>query len=173
MELDTRSCYVTQKHDTAIESWYLKPKFKSGRSSIGIWGTITLGLKRLVYFLQKKKQMNSKIYINQVLKKLGLPFLKHCVEEREDIIWMDDRARYHTSKMTTKYCQKFGLLHILWPTQPQNVNPTKNLWRIIKIGVSVQRHRIHSLEEMQKVIQISWRRRTFASALKVCLSVAS
>ena len=33
--LETRSCYVTWKHGTAMELRYLKPTFKSGRSSIG------------------------------------------------------------------------------------------------------------------------------------------
>ena len=49
--LDTRSCYVTRKHGTAIELRYFKPTFKSRRSSISIWGGITLGLKGPVYFL--------------------------------------------------------------------------------------------------------------------------
>ena len=57
--------------------------------------------------------MNSEIYINQVLKELGLPFFKRCVEERGDMIWMDDEAGYHTSKMTTKWCQKFGHLRMV------------------------------------------------------------
>ena len=90
--LDTRSCYVTRKHGTAMEVRYLKPIFKSGRSSIGIWGAITLGLKGPVHFLQKERRMNSEIYINQVLKELELPFFKRCVEERGDMIWMDDGA---------------------------------------------------------------------------------
>ena len=47
---------------------------------------ITLGLKELVYFLQKKRRMNSEIYINQVLKELELPFLKFDVGERWDTI---------------------------------------------------------------------------------------
>ena len=100
--------------------------------------------------------MNSEIYINQVLKELRLPFFKCCVEKRGDIIWMDDGTQYHTSKMTIKWCQKFGLLHMLWPAQSPGLNPIKNLWRIIKIRVSAQKHRIYLLEKMQKVIQEKW-----------------
>lgn len=113
--LDIQSCYVTRKHGTTMESQYLKLTFKNGRSFIGIWGAITLGLKGPVYFLQKNGRINFEIYINQVLKKLGLPFFKRCVEEKRDMIWMDDGAQYHISKMITKWCQKFGLLHMLWP----------------------------------------------------------
>lgn len=43
-----------------------------------------------------------------------------------------------------------------WPAQSPDLNPIENLCRIIKIRVSAQRHRIHSLEEMLKVIQKEW-----------------
>ncbi len=52
--LDTRSCYVTRHPGIATESRYLKPTFKRGRSTLGIWGAITFGKKVLVHFLAKK-----------------------------------------------------------------------------------------------------------------------
>lgn len=67
---------------------------------MGISGAIVLGLKGLVYFLEKEGHMNSDIYINQVLKKLGLPFYNQCIEEKGSIIWMDNGACYYTSKIT-------------------------------------------------------------------------
>lgn len=84
--LDSRSCYVTRRIGTAMEPRYLKPTFKSGRSTIGIWGAITLGLKGPVHFLQKEGRMNSDIYCDQVLDKLGLPFYKRCIQERGSMI---------------------------------------------------------------------------------------
>ncbi len=69
-----------------MESWYLKPTFKSGRSTIGIWGAIALGLKGPVHFLVKESRMNSDIYINQVLEELELPFYKQCIREKGPMI---------------------------------------------------------------------------------------
>lgn len=71
--------------------------------------------------------MNSEIYINQVLKKVGLPFLKRCIEVRGDMIWMDDGIGYHASKMTTKWCHKFGLSPMPWLVQLPDLNPIENL----------------------------------------------
>ncbi len=36
-------------------------------------------------------------------------------------------ARYHTSKMTTEWCQKFSLLRMLWPAQSTDLNLIENL----------------------------------------------
>ena len=158
--LDTRSCYVTRRKGTAMESRYLKPTFKSGRSSVGIWGAIVLGLKGPVHFLEKEGRMNSDIYINQVLEGLGLPFYHQCNQEKGTMIWMDDGAAYHTSKKTAAYCRRVGLFRMDWPAQSPDLNPIENLWRVIKIRVSAQRHRIHSLESMKEVIKEEWEKLT-------------
>lgn len=85
-----------------MESWYLKLTFKSGKTTIGIWGAITLGLKGPVHFLQKKRRMNSDIYVNQAFKKLELLFYEKCIEKKGSMLWIDNGASYHTSKNTTK-----------------------------------------------------------------------
>ena len=51
-----------------MESQYLKPPFKSGKSTIGILGVIALEVKGTVHFLEKEGCINLDIYINQVLK---------------------------------------------------------------------------------------------------------
>lgn len=62
--LDICLCYITYCKIIKIEFQYLKPIFKSRKNSMNIWGTIVLGLKSLVYFLEKKSRINSNIYIN-------------------------------------------------------------------------------------------------------------
>ena len=80
--LDTRSCYVTRRKGTAMESRYLKPTFKSGRSTVGIWASIRLGEKGPMLVLNKGRRMNSDIYIDEVLRPLGLSFYEACLTRR-------------------------------------------------------------------------------------------
>ncbi len=65
-----------------MESRYLKPKFKRGRTTLGIWDAITLGKKGPVHFLIKESRITSQIYMDWVLKHLGLPFYNKLKEER-------------------------------------------------------------------------------------------
>ena len=65
-----------------MESRYLKPTFKSGQTTLGIWGAITWGKKGPVHFLIKQGRMTSEIYVNQVLEPLGLPFFEEMIQER-------------------------------------------------------------------------------------------
>lgn len=68
------------------------------------------------------------------------------------MIWMDDSAAYHTSKFTTKVCQKAGL-RMIWPAQFPYLNPIENLWRLIKIRISDRRHQIRTVGEMKDAIK--------------------
>lgn len=126
--LDSRTCYVTRRPGTAMESQYLKLTFKSGRTILGIWGAITLGKKGPVHFWVKDERIASEIYVNQVLKPLGLPFFEETIEKREFMIWIDDGAAYHTSKFATKFCREVGLLRMNWPAPFPDLNPIENLW---------------------------------------------
>lgn len=133
--LDIQNCYIIYKYGDAMKQGYLKLIFKNGQSNIGIWGTITLDLKGLVYFLQKKRCINSEIYVNQILKELSLLFYNCYIKERSPIIWIDNTAGYYILKAITKFYCKIGFLHNDWPAQLPDLNSIKNFWQIIKLKI--------------------------------------
>src|SRR3954468_18203912 len=70
----TQYCKRKRGGGKAYKSRYLKPTFKSGRSSVGIWGAILLALKSNLIILRKGQRMNSLVYCNQVLAPYAQPF---------------------------------------------------------------------------------------------------
>lgn len=65
-----------------------------------------------VHFWIKESRMTLQIYIDQVLKELGLPFYNKLKEKKEFIIWMYDGVFYHTSKFINKFCRQTSLLYM-------------------------------------------------------------
>ena len=71
--------------------------------------------------------MISKIYIDQVLQTLAVPFYEECLRKIREMIYIDDSARYHISKYTKKFCTEVGLLRMIWPMQSPDLNSIGNL----------------------------------------------
>jgi transposase len=58
--------------------------------------------------------------------------------------------------MTTAYLKALQIQVMKWPGQSPDLNPIKNLWRIIKLRISKRRHRIRNIKEMERVIREKW-----------------
>jgi transposase len=78
------------------------PTFKSGRTSVSIWGAITLDVKGPIVFLDQGR-MNAQHYINMVLEGPLADFISEMEDATgEDYILMQDNAPCHKAKV----CQK-------------------------------------------------------------------
>ena len=123
---------------------------------LGVWGAISWFGKSKLVILDIEEQINSKLYCDLVLGKAGLALWKKTKRARKNTIWQDDGARYHISKATTAYREKLGIKRMKWPAQSSDLNPIENIWHLMKLRISKQRHQIHNKEEMKKVLQEEW-----------------
>jgi len=113
---------VRRPRGEAYESRYLKPTFKSGRSSIGVWGSISQKMKGPLLLLPSKTHMDSKNYCDKVLNKYGHPFYEKVAKTYGNA---DDGAKYHTSKMVQEF----------WPAQSPGLNPSRTFGTFIKSSI--------------------------------------
>ena len=113
--LRTDSSHVRRKRSHAYESRYLKPTSKSGRSSVGVWGAISLDFKSDLATTLYGKTMNLKRYIKLILNEKAHPFYEKIIEYRGDAIWQEEGARYHTLKMTQNRQDSLGMILLEWP----------------------------------------------------------
>jgi hypothetical protein len=65
---------------------------------------------------------------------------------------MDDGAKWHTTPKVINYYESCGVVRIPWPAQSLNLNPIKNVWRLIKLRILKRRYRIQSIKEMERVL---------------------
>lgn len=69
-----------------MEFRYLGPTFKTGGQIWAFGASLHWGKRARFAFLIKEGRMTSQVYVDQVLKQLGLPFYNELMEERGSMI---------------------------------------------------------------------------------------
>ena len=69
---------------------------------------------------------------------------------------MDDGAKWYITPKVISYYESHGVVRMPWPTQSPDLNPIENIWRIMKLRISKRRHRIRSIQEMERVLLEEW-----------------
>lgn len=135
-------------------SWdCLAPTFKSGRTSVMVWGAFTgFDICPLVIMDIDKRTANDFVEVVYESRLSGFYFMH---KDRSRLILMEDGAPVHRSKLPRLWREAHGISKLDWPPNSPDLNPIENLWKIVKD--SVQKEALpKNREELIETIQRAW-----------------
>jgi len=151
--------WVTRKAGERYCQDCMRSVYRSGRTSIMIWGAIGWGYKSPLVFLEKvegSKGYNSTIYRDQVLIPVVTPMMEYFNEFEEPAIFMEDGSRIHEGFARRYRLQMDWELLRPWPPSSPDFNLIEKVWRHIKLRITQRYPFPTSLEGLRQAIQEEW-----------------
>lgn len=127
--------YKKSKSPNAKTVFQRTKKFGGGK--LMIWGYITFSGKFKIF--KCPPSMNSTSYISLLDNEILYDFYETCVDV-QNMIFVQDNASCHVSKMTKEWFKSNNIKLLEWPAQSPDINPIENVWnyvndRVRKLGV--------------------------------------
>ena len=112
---DSSVFYVTRGAREEYLDKNLKPSFKSGRTSVGVWSYYYGDEIGPLVILEKGGRMTAARY-KATLEEHFIPFYKEMVEKYSpDVVMQEDNAPWHKAKLVRNFLRKKKVKYIHWP----------------------------------------------------------
>jgi len=148
--------YVTRAPGEEYLEKNLRPSFKSGRTSVGVWSCYCGSEMGPLVIIEKGGRMTAARYLETV-KEYYVPFYKRIVEKYgPEVVLQEDNASWHTAKIVRNYMDSQGVKRLQWPAQSPDLSPIENLWSQIKGIIAKRRHRIKNIGMMERALEEIW-----------------
>lgn len=140
-----RTSYETYNRDCLV------PTFKSGRTSVMVWGAFCGTQKSQLVFMPKGRRTATDF--------VEIVYEGELSRFREDVPWailMEDGAPIHRSNAPKFWREENGLDKLDWPANSPDLNPIENVWFVLKDRVQHRRERPRTDEQMNGALQEEW-----------------
>jgi transposase len=131
----------------------IQPTAHSGGGSIQIWGCFCWDGPG--YATKIEDTVTKEVYV-EILEDELMQTLEYYGKEVEDIIFQQDNAPAHKSKLATNWLADNGFEVMEWPSNSPDLNPIENLWGIIKRRLGEHEHPPRGVLELWERFQVEW-----------------
>ena len=138
VDLDDHSgrVYVTRRADKEYDDNCVIPTFKQSSVQVMVWGCIMKGRKGPLVVLEypggRGVGMTGQRYISQVLEAHLGTFYNQMKEERPEVMFQQDGAPSHTSKLTKRWLADHRISLFRHPPSSPDINPIEPVWHELK-----------------------------------------
>jgi len=150
---NSRRTIVWRRKSEKYNSNCLAPSFKSGRTSIMVWGAF-VGHTRLPLVFMPPNERDAASFVKNVYDIALGPFLNNQ-KNATSLVLMEDGAPVHKSKIANAWKESKSLTWLNWPANSPDLNPIENVWHMIK-DVVQQNRRPKSKKEMELAVEAEW-----------------
>lgn len=128
--LDSRIVRVWRRPDEEFHDTCIKPTFKSGRTSVGIWSYI-MG-KEIGPIVLLEGRMTGQKYKDMVMEEVVWPRVRRIGRRNKKFHYMHDGAPCYRAKLVKEYMEEKEIRVLPWPASSPDLNPIENLWCKLK-----------------------------------------
>lgn len=150
---DSRRIRVWRKSHEKYAQCCLAPTFKSGRTSVMVWGAFT-GFDKSPLVIMPQGERTAIDFVHNVYEGTlsGFYFMHDTPEQ---LVLMEDGAPVHRGKLPKLWRQAHGIPKLDWPPNSPDLNPIENMWKIMKDLLRYHK-KPNNTQEMIQVIQAVW-----------------
>ena len=132
------------------------PSFKSGRTSVMVWGCMIAGKLGPLTVMPKGRRTGID-YRDLVMDGPLWDFYMQMMEERGEVVIMEDGAPIHRSAAASKWRATNEISILPWPAQSPDLNPIENIWKILKVRINELPVLPRNEDELVMALQEEWR----------------